>query len=112
MNTPTIIESASHSIEPIFAVGQRRYRLRRLNGNSDKYGPCEICKQYVSDFFYQTEEIFYRHQSGIRRKGWTYANATNRYGHENCLQSKRHGQFMLKMTEEMGDFDVYQNINQ
>ena len=54
-----------------------------MNGSSIKYGPCEVCGNFVSDMFYQSESRNTDH--GIS----TFAGCHSLFGHEDCLVSKR-----------------------
>ena len=65
-----------------------RYKMFRSGGNSDKYGPCEVCGEHVSDVFHQFEEK--RYWSKIDKKySWTCYKCTSLFGHEQCLIGKR-----------------------
>ena len=59
------------------------YKLSRMDGSSIKYGPCEVCGNFVSDIFYQSESRTTDH--GIS----TFAGCYSLFGHEGCLISKR-----------------------
>lgn len=76
-----------------FQPGQYRYRIKRLRSSSEKYGPCEVCKQHVSDVHHQVEQRFYRHASGDepRACGWTHHECNSLFGHEQCLIGRRRG---------------------
>ena len=37
-------------------IGGFRYLFKSTGGSSDKYGPCEVCGERVSEVFHQAEE--------------------------------------------------------
>lgn len=55
-----------------------------MNASSDKYGPCEVCKQYASEVFHQVEEKqFY---SQVQQKiFFTQYGCYDLFGHKECL---------------------------
>ncbi len=65
-----------------------RYELFRSKGSSDKYGPCKICGEYVSDVYHQIESRRYWNQ--LKDKwGWTHHKCNSYFGHEDCLIKQR-----------------------
>lgn len=64
-----------------------RYRISRTGGNSDKYGNCEICKQYCSDVYLQTREKKY--EAPNEDDSWIICG--DAFGHEECLRGIRRG---------------------
>lgn len=59
------------------------YKLSRMDGSSIKYGPCEVCGNFVSDIFYQSESR--ETKFGVH----TYADCHSLFGHEDCLKDIR-----------------------
>jgi hypothetical protein len=64
-----------------------RYAIRRLNAGSGKYGPCEICRTYATEMFYQMEERQFLYNGKMH---WTSHECHSRFGHESCLITARH----------------------
>lgn len=62
-------------------MAKQIFRLVRQNGTSDKYGPCELCGEFVSDMFSQTQMI-------IDDMGHEYYGG-NAFGHKECLIALR-----------------------
>lgn len=62
--------------------GNYGYRIKKLSGGSDRYGTCEICKNWVDVMYYQVE-------CRKTETGWTYHNCHALFGHQHCLESKR-----------------------
>jgi hypothetical protein len=71
-------------------VNKYRYRLTNTKESSRKYGVCEVCKEYASEVFLQSEERYYRFEEGGKvHEGWTKNNCNSYFGHEECLKNKR-----------------------
>jgi len=72
--------------------GQYRYRIKNTGYGSQRYGPCEVCKQPCSETHLQVEERFYRHflpDGTVRSEGWTQYECNSLFGHEACLIARR-----------------------
>jgi len=66
------------------------YRLSRLSGGSDKYGPCEVCNTESDPIYYQVESLEYERILGDRESiGLTHYSCDSYTGHKSCLEGKR-----------------------
>jgi hypothetical protein len=74
------------------------YKIRRMRGGSDKFGPCEICGEHCDTTYYQVETRDYHvddrtrqvaSELGVTLSGRTHADCTSYWGHEACLAGKR-----------------------
>src|SRR5262249_16279339 len=75
--------------------GLFRYRLPSTDGNSRRYGDCEICKQPASEVFIQFELRFYTaNLKAGQHGGWTYHKCHTLVGHQHCLLSARRGEYV------------------
>jgi hypothetical protein len=63
------------------------YRMIRSNASSEKLGPCEVCKKFVSDVHHQIEAVEYQKESD--KTALTYHGCRNLFGHEQCLIAQR-----------------------
>lgn len=70
--------------------GAYKYRIFRCCASSDKYGPCEVCGEFVSDVHHQTESRSYEFKLGRKiHSGFTTHECKNLFGHRECVESKR-----------------------
>ena len=60
----------------------KRYRLIPTGYSSQRYGPCEVCKQPATEVFHQIEERTYV-------LGWTRYKCHDLFGHKQCLVAAR-----------------------
>jgi hypothetical protein len=77
--------------------GQYRYRIKNMLYGSQRYGPCDVCKQHCAASFLQVEERFYRHflpDGTLRSEGWTQHQCISLFGHGACLIAKRRAPHM------------------
>ena len=79
-------------------LSQYRYSVRRLNATSARYGPCEICRQHVSDMCYQMEEKRFSYGGQLH---WTTYECNSRFGHEQCLAGTRRENHTVVPLEHM-----------
>lgn len=62
------------------------YRIRATGGNSDRYGPCEVCDKHVSETHIQTEGVSFEHDGQIMI---THHECRILFGHRECLMGAR-----------------------
>jgi len=62
-----------------------RYRLKKMDAGSERYGVCEVCKKSAKEMYMQTEEKQYR-QPNLK---WGWTNNGHTFGHKSCLMKKR-----------------------
>ncbi len=63
--------------------GDYKYKLSNTGYSSAKYGPCEVCKNPVSEVFYQSEQQAYiDHKKTL---SWTFYKCKSYFGHYKCL---------------------------
>lgn len=67
----------------IIAMTNYRYEVKSLRQTSEKFGPCEVCDEHVSEVHYQSEWRKYKPDS------WTAHGCTNRFGHLECLVAQQ-----------------------
>lgn len=58
-----------------------RYRLSPMHASSAKSGDCEICKQWCSDVYFQSQSRAFDLGDGKER----WAQMSNAFGHKECL---------------------------
>jgi len=63
------------------------YRITKLNGGSQKYGLCEVCKKECDVIFHQIEEKDYIDHNG--KTSQTHTGCFDLFGHESCLINER-----------------------
>lgn len=70
-------------------TGKRRYRyiLHPMEDSSYRYGPCEVCGDFVPEIYSQVEEMEYTHPDGSKR--WTRYGCQSMFGHKECLIGRR-----------------------
>jgi len=79
-----------------------------MQAGASKFGACDICHENPTETFYQSEEKYYKHSTGIRKEGWTHHNCVTRFGHEKCLKSVRRGDYVFTVREDKNELDVYE----
>lgn len=106
-DTPAVARAMPEGRE--FQVGDRRYRLTRLKSSSNRYGPCEVCKEHVPDVYYQVEERYFSHTAARPpfREGWTHADCSSIFGHEVCLRARRRGPYIGSVINDQRTCDVH-----
>lgn len=65
------------------------YELKSTGASSSKFGPCEVCGEYASEVFLQTEQQTYELdeldiQEGVTSNLTTYG-CKDYFGHKECL---------------------------
>jgi len=65
-----------------------KYNLTSTNESSHKYGNCDICGNYVTEVFRQTEEREYLNPV-TKQMSLTKNNCYDYFGHEECLKNKQ-----------------------
>lgn len=92
----------THPSEAHYRPGQYRYRIHRTRHSSERYGPCEVCKEHVTEVSLQVEERFFTIPASgthVGRSGWTQYQCTSFFGHEPCLVGRRKGEFAEHMVD-------------
>ncbi|NOV32682.1 hypothetical protein DDY07_23590 [Methylomonas sp. ZR1] len=57
------------------------YRMKRLNGSSDRYGPCEHCDKHVDSTYYMNKMRVYISRLGVE----SVTFHKDMFGHRVCL---------------------------
>lgn len=57
------------------------YRMKRLNGGSDRYGPCEHCGKHVDSIYYMNRMRVYINRLGVESATFH----KDMFGHKACL---------------------------
>lgn len=79
-------------------IGGFRYLFKSTGGSSDKYGPCEVCGERVSEVFHQAEEKRCAAKHADDGAFWTQHACNSLFGHAACLEGSRH-QPVFSVTE-------------
>ena len=62
------------------------YRITLLNASSAKYGPCEVCGEFVAAMYIQTKQ----HEKKIAGTAKVHViNDSVTFGHKTCLEQIR-----------------------
>ena len=69
-------------------VGERRYRLDKIEYASRIYKTCDVCGEKTQDVYIQIEEKRYWNPV-FHRYSWTHAGCDILFGHKECLQRIR-----------------------
>jgi len=69
-------------------VGERRYRLDRMEYASRIHRICDVCGEKTQDVYIQTEEKRYWNPI-LQRYSWTHAGCDILFGHKKCLKRIR-----------------------
>lgn len=64
-----------------------QYKLKRMGGNSSKFGRCDVCGEFADTVYYQSEWVEFEDGGMIFL---TSAGASDPiWGHKECLISQR-----------------------
>jgi hypothetical protein len=55
------------------------YKITQMHASSDRYGPCEVCREFVSDVYYLSESC------KRSNNHFTQLNCKSLFGHKECL---------------------------
>ena len=69
-------------------VGERRYRLDRMEYASRIYKTCDVCGEKTRDVYIQIEEKRYWNPV-FHRYSWTGEGCEDHMGHRECLEKIR-----------------------
>lgn len=69
-------------------MNEYRYKINSTGGSSAKYGKCEVCGEYATEVFSQSEERKYFDQI-TQKEEFTYYKCNSYFGHRECLEGKR-----------------------
>lgn len=65
--------------------GDYRYKIIATGGDSDRFGVCELCREYAVEVYMQTEEV----QSSIHPNHYVREHCRSGIGHQSCLVLSR-----------------------
>jgi len=77
---PPITLAQNDAAPPSFPLGTLKLWLRATGRGSDYYGPCEYCRQHVSETFVL--------MSAYENKGKLLSPNPNAYGHQTCIEGR------------------------
>ena len=67
-----------------------RYKLKRTQYSSERFGPCQVCKKNASEVYHQmARELF------TDDEGQFWGAIPGLFGHEGCLVNARHEPYQL-----------------
>lgn len=75
-NVEPITANVSCTLDKGHVLLTYHYRLTSMGESSAKYGPCEVCKQPVSEVFLQAKS-----------RGPEYVSTSTTFGHKECLEA-------------------------